>query len=83
MNGGVGFTQTNADFPVMVRVLADGDGEIIGTAMNMLEPSAEGDWAGLQIERVPESSSVILGILGLISLVSFRSWKLSVFAGPK
>ena len=80
MNGGVTLTQTNTDPPVTVRVLADAEGRIIGTAVNMLEPSAEGDWAGLQIERVPEPSSLSLGLLGLISLVSFGSRKRYAFA---
>ncbi len=70
MNGGVSFTQTNADPPVTVRVLTEVDGKILGTAMNMLEPDAEGDWAGLQIERVPEPSSLALTILALLGLLA-------------
>jgi len=79
MNGGVSFTQTNADPSVTVRVLTDVDGQILGTAVNMLEPDAEGDWAGLQIVRVPEPSSLVIGTLGLVSLMWFRPRKLSVF----
>lgn len=79
INGGVAFAQTNTDPPITVRVSAEVNGNILGTAVNMLEPSAEGDWAGLQIERIPEPSSLVLGILGLIALVSFGSWKSSAF----
>ena len=74
MNGGVSFTQTNADDPVTVRILTDVNGNIFGTAMNMLEPDAEGDWAGLQIERVPEHSTLALATLALLC-VSYCSRK--------
>ena len=62
MNGGVSFTQTNADPPVTVRVFAGAAGMILGTALNMLEPDAEGNWASLQIELVPEPTTSRLAL---------------------
>ena len=43
--------------------------------MNMLEASAEGDWAGLQIERVPEPSTLALATIALLSLMGFGWWR--------
>lgn len=72
LNGAVSFTQTNADPPVTVRVMTGGDGHILGTAVNMLEPDAEGDWAGLQIERVPEPTTFMLALAAFCLAMSKR-----------
>ncbi len=72
MNGGVAITQTNADPPVTVRAVADGDGNITGTAMNMLEPDAEGDWAGLQVELVPEPTTSVLFLAATLFFIGRR-----------
>jgi thiol-disulfide isomerase/thioredoxin len=52
IRGGRTFTLRNGDRPVTVRVLADEGGKITGTAENMFEPNSEGNWAGMQINRV-------------------------------
>ena len=68
VNGAAPFSQTNANPPVTIQVISSPGGGIAGTATNLFEPDAEGDWAGLQIEQVPEPAAVTIALLGLIGL---------------